>query len=325
MVPFWFTNLFPGTYTVRELDPSDPDQDILNDGVSDAVQGLRRASGDDFTVTISSGQEYVWADGAANLPEDTFKTEVNVGSELVWGNYITGSIHGYKFHDLDADGQVDEGEPALADIKFDLYRWVSTTTIDPPSADPFVVHDWEYVRSETSDSHGKFWFTDLDPGKYVVREDLSGTEYLLSTGQAQGSPDTNYAGGGVLPSALGEDPNASGTGTFVVQSGQEYVHEENGHVMYMDLNGDGNIDANERAAAEQLVALKTPIVDAAALTYGNYLLGSFHGYKFEDLDNDGFDATDPAMEGITFHLIELLYRRGRRRSWRRRPPRRSPR
>ncbi len=303
---FWFTGLVPGaSYTVSEVDLAG--QDILGDGVSDIDQGLRNAStdaGDDYTVNLLSGQEYAWEAGAAMLPAGSAKTEVVVGSELVWGNYITGSIHGYKFHDLDGSGTQDPGEPDQADIKFDLYRWVSTETIDPPSADPFVVHDWEYLRSETSDSHGRFWFTDLDPGQYVVREDLSGTEWTQSTGQAQGSPDTNYAGGGVLPGALGEDPNAAATGTFAVQSRQEYVHEAGGHIMYMDLNNDGNVDAAERAAAEQLVALKTPVIDAAALTYGNYVAGSIHGYKFEDIDNDGFDESDPAMAGIAFELLD---------------------
>ncbi len=200
-------------------------------------------------------------------------------------------------------------EPALAGVPFDLYRWVSSTTIDPPSSDPFVVHDWEYIKSETSDSHGNFWFTDLDPGQYVVREALDGTDFIQHTGQAQGSPDTSYFRGGTRPSSLGDDPNASSTGTFLIQSRLEYAHEAAGHIMYVDVNGDGNIDADERAYAEQLQALKTPVFDeadsatqqalAAALIYGNnYKPGSIHGFKFEDIDGDGiWDQNSPYIGG----------------------------
>ena len=242
---YWFINLAGGTYTVAEdLAASKVGGD---DGVSDVDQGL----------TASLGISTILLE---DLAQGDCVEDVN------FFNYIAGSIHGYKFHDLDASGTQDPGEPDQIGVEFDLYRWVSTETIDPPSADPFVVHDWEYVKSETSDSHGRFWFTGLEPGKYVVREALAGTEWIQTTDQAQGSPDTNYEGKGVLPTALGEDPNDPATGTFLIESRIEYAHEPGGHIMYMDLNDDGNIDAAEKAAAEQLQALKTPIVEAERLS-----------------------------------------------------------
>ena len=298
---FDFTDLVPDTYTVHEIDPTDSTQDILNDGVSDFEQGLRQSSGADFTVKVDSRQEYVWTAGAAGLPASSLREEVNVGNQLVWGNYVTGSIHGFKFQDLNRDGVHTENEPVLDGVKFDLYRFRNSMNLTPGSSAAFEVHEWDYVSSEFSDSHGRFWFTDIDPGRYVVREDLSGTDLIQHSTQAQGNPDTNFVTGDTINTPgliFGENPNASSTGTYVIESGLEFVHTENGHIMPMDVNGDNNIDASEQAKAVALQALKTPVNVGAKLEYGNnFIPGSVHGFKFEDLDGNGVWEQNSAYNG----------------------------
>ena len=43
----------------------------------------------------------------ANLQQGDPRTEVVVGDDLMFGNTILGSIHGFKCEDADADGAVD--------------------------------------------------------------------------------------------------------------------------------------------------------------------------------------------------------------------------
>ena len=68
----------------------------------------------DTTVTliVGSGEELVWQDGAAGALQPG-QEEVNVGddgaNELLFGNFLEGSIHGFKFEDVDADGVYTPG------------------------------------------------------------------------------------------------------------------------------------------------------------------------------------------------------------------------
>ena len=50
---------------------------------------------------FGSGEELVFADGAAHLADDAPQHEVNIGTELMFGNYVKGSIHGFKFDDFE--------------------------------------------------------------------------------------------------------------------------------------------------------------------------------------------------------------------------------
>ena len=63
---FWLTGLTPGEYTVSEL-PAEL-QDLNDDKVADSLQGLMSSFGDDYTVIVLSGQEYVYGAGAS-LPD----------------------------------------------------------------------------------------------------------------------------------------------------------------------------------------------------------------------------------------------------------------
>ena len=52
----------------------------------------------------------------------------------------------------------DDGEPDLADIQFDLYKFISTVTTTPATTGPpNVTYVWQEIDWATSDVHGEFW------------------------------------------------------------------------------------------------------------------------------------------------------------------------
>src|SRR5690606_21475780 len=168
---FWFTDLQPGmVYEVREnLGLTDTN----DDEVDDDEQGLTSSTATTWRTPspLQSRQEYVFADGAhimwdVNNNNQTdpgeielaqtlqaYKTPINVGAELEFGNYVPGSIHGAKFEDVNGNGQWDEGEPAMEGIQFEL-----------------LDENGDVIDTATSNSDGEFWFTNLTPGTYTVRE-----------------------------------------------------------------------------------------------------------------------------------------------------------
>ena len=126
----------------------------------------------------------------------------------------------------------------IQDVKFDLYKFVGSTRLEPPTFTPgFTRYEWTLVDMELSDVHGDFWFVGLEPGTYVVRENQESLEAMgleQSTTQAQGNP--SYFLNAMPPSmmvptddptnpGIGENPLDPATGAIVVASTEEYVWE----------------------------------------------------------------------------------------------------
>jgi len=307
---FEFTGIMPGMqYTVREK--SDQTLDPLGNQLSpdDAVYTFTPASGDDLVI------------------------------EDAWENYIYGSIHGVKFEDLNADGEFDfdDGERGIEGVTFNLYKFVETNTytydvFTTAPAQTYKTYEWVKVEGKTTASmeHGEFWFTDLEPGVYVVREDISSTDWNQSTDQGEGSPDSEV----VLPvpeftaqkiidafdADRGDDPSDSSTGALTIYSGDELQwdddttftadpYEGEAYNRPMDGKGgaeDGVITQDEIDYANDSTSLKTGSdaydSGASSLIFGNFKTVEIRGFKYEDIDNDGPDGEDPGFEGITFLL-----------------------
>lgn len=135
---FWFTGLRPGTYKVSENPPF----------------GSFPTTHMEITITVQSRQEFVALDGQAMLPANDPRVEINYGAELIFGNAFEGSIHGYKFEDLNANGVWDAGEPPVPGVTIVLKGDDGT----------------EYT-AVTMDN-GEYWFDWLPPGvTYRVFED----------------------------------------------------------------------------------------------------------------------------------------------------------
>jgi protocatechuate 3,4-dioxygenase beta subunit len=142
-----FTQLAPGNYTVAE---------VLQTGWE---QTYPPAPGT-HAVKLEPGQ---------------------LADSLNFGNWMPGSIHGMKWHDLNGDGKKDSNEPGLKGWKIEL---IGDATL-----------------STTTDSLGSYRFTQLAPGNYVVAEVLqtgwtqsfpsdSGThKIILAPGQSVGNLD----------------------------------------------------------------------------------------------------------------------------------------
>ena len=109
---------------------------------------------------------------------------------MEFGNYYTGSIHGYKFLDLDADGTDDGGtDPRLPGVLISLTGGSSQAMV--------------------TDSAGEYGFLNLDPGVYNVTETpppgtipttpistivtiSSGEKAVAEVGQAGAIPSFNF-------------------------------------------------------------------------------------------------------------------------------------
>ncbi len=251
-----------------------------------------------------------------------------------WENYVLGSIHGVKFHDLDADGTYDfgDGERGIENIQFDLYKFVGTNnySYDPFSYDgtlSYTTYEWTQVASTVSMDHGEFWFNDLEPGVYAVREDISGTDWVSSTGQPMGDPNNTFNGVGAGPltaasimsafdTDLGDDPDATGTAALTIYSRDELQWDDNttftsdpyegeAYNRAMDTNGDGIItDADVQADT----SLKNGSLAIPGLIFGNYEVGSITGIKGEDRDNNG--TRDVVFPGVEFVLYEDVNKDG---------------
>ena len=147
---FWFMDLIPGTYSVRE--------NPIPDGYALTTLPNER------TFNVSEGEHLVHEDGAAMLPVGTGEFESNLGDELRWGNALLSGIYGYKFDDLDGDGNFDPEDGPLAGTTFLLLDELATV-----------------IASTISDASGQFWFMDLSPGTYSVQENPIPDGYALTT------------------------------------------------------------------------------------------------------------------------------------------------
>jgi hypothetical protein len=69
------------------------------------------------------------------------------------GLYMLASITGVKFEDLNGDGAQNAAEPGIDGVTIELLDALAQT-----------------VATTSTDANGSFWFTDLTPGVYTVRE-----------------------------------------------------------------------------------------------------------------------------------------------------------
>jgi len=265
---FWFLGLTPSTYVLKEDlgvfagDPhvmASPDPDGVGVGVPGGAASR--------TVTIMSGEELVYETGAAMLPADDLRHEVLVDDgRLVFGNFLKGSIHGFGYEDMDADGNLEATDKAwnitgLPAKKIDLFKADGTT----------------FVASTTTDSNGQFWFLNLDPGTYVLKEDLS--VFAPSSG-VMASPDPD--GGGVVP-------GGAASRTVTIGSGQELVYKDGAT---MDMLKDGQEEV---------------LVDDGRLVFGNFRKAELGDFVWHDLDEDGIqDAGEPGIPNVTVNLKNSL-------------------
>jgi len=161
------------------------------------------------------------------------REEVLINEDLMFGNTVPGSMHGFKFEDVDGDGSYDEAvDVPLAGVEFTL------TGTDGQGH--------EITQTDTTDGDGYFEFT------------------------------------GLLPSVDGAGP---GTGYTVTETVPD------GSVATTATEFSSDLESGEQLVSEDLM-------------FGNAVLGSIHGFKFEDVDGDGMytTGTDQPLANVEFTL-----------------------
>ena len=145
---FWFTDL-PPSIAGTPTDNGDTASGYTI--IEEVPSGFVATTPTSFTTNLESRQELVAIAGQAMLPDGDPRVEVLVGADLMFGNTVYGSIHGYKFEDVDGNGVFD------ADI--DLPLAGVTFTLTGTDGLGNVIN----VPSQTTNQDGEFWFTDLPP------------------------------------------------------------------------------------------------------------------------------------------------------------------
>ena len=79
-----------------------------------------------------------------------------------------GSICGYKFNDIDKNGERDPGDPGLENWTIELYKCINSYDIIGTYQQ--LDCQWEFIEDTQTAADGSYCFTDLMPGVYKVAE-----------------------------------------------------------------------------------------------------------------------------------------------------------
>ncbi|MGC9359305.1 MAG: SdrD B-like domain-containing protein [Anaerolineae bacterium] len=289
------------------------------------------------SYTLCEG-EGPWPDGAyvQTEPAGGACHTANVGADEVWsfegldfGNHLEPTfecltVFGHKWHDLNGDGQWDDGEPAIE-------GWVISLT------------DGAAVLTTTTDASGYYSFEVCEQGTYTVSEETR-VGWVASTA-------ASYS----FEAASGQDVGPVDFGNY-----EPFECVEIDGFKWHDLNGDGDWDSGEPAIEGWVISLSdgevtlTTTTDAegyysfqvcepgtytvseemqdgwvattatqvtveiteysARVDFGNRLepqaeCGVVHGFKWNDLNGDGeWQQGEPALEGweIVLERVEAI-------------------
>ena len=155
-----------------------------------------------WQLTFPSGDGYVIALSAGDAVID-----------VDFGNWKPnpGQIHGLKWHDLDGDGVRDDHEPAIPNWKI------------------LIISEDGVSRETQTDADGNYWFMDLLPGKYLVREQVP-------AGWRQTYPETRAHTIFLAPNQIVDGVNF---GNWRPATGS--IHGQK----FEDVDGDGRKDPDE--------------------------------------------------------------------------------
>jgi len=231
-----------------------------------------------------------------------------------------GSIEGQKFNDLDGDGRKDSGEPMIA-------GW--TVTLKQANGTP--------IASKLTDADGKVVFSNLDPGTYMLQEemrfgwDATGPD-SVEVKVDPGSSSTICFGNHELPKSSicaykFRDVNGNGEwdeGELPVEGWMMTLKDAEGSVvataatnamgaaMFDDLSvGSYTVIEGSRVGWEPTtpteMAVRLPVGGTEHVYFGNRMFGSITAYKFSDLNSSGiWDEGELGVPGwtITLHDAE---------------------
>ena len=286
---FVFEGLEDGEYEVRE---------ILPDGVANSAPLS-------VFVTVSEAQ-----DVALEAP---FLNYHIPGGER-------GRITGTKFVDLDADGELDEGELGLEGVVIRLFRVVSMPEVAVASA-LFAGEDTSLVGEAMTGEDGTFSFEGLVDGPYLVEEVVpegyyptspNPLEVWVADGQEAWVYFLNAGMARVTAEKLDHSTSLPVEGVRIVLEGDGFFAEawsaEDGSVDFGWLMPGSYIISEEVPSGWLAVTgteteLELESGEEFHQVFVNRRLSSIYGFKWLDADGDGMHSEDePAVAGVKIIL-----------------------
>jgi serine-aspartate repeat-containing protein C/D/E len=333
-----FTGLMPGTYGVKETQPS---------GYLDGL---------DTAGTVNGVTKGVVAQTTLDRIDAVALGEAQSGINYNFGELLPASISGYVYVDADNDGVYDSGESPIGNVVVALLDSSGKAT----------------GKTTTTDSTGFYRFDNLAPGVYGVKEtqpsayldglDTAGTINGTTKGTAHnpgdlidvitlgsGQSGINYNFGELVPASIagyvyvdannngiydsGETPIANATLTLLDSSGNStgkttttnsqgyyafkdllpgtYGVKETQPSGYFDgLDAAGTIGGTTKGTAHNPGDLidAIPIVSGDSgihYDFGELAPATINGRVYADLNNTAtFDSGDKVLAGVTIKLYQ---------------------
>ncbi|MBC7231049.1 MAG: hypothetical protein H5T74_11750 [Actinobacteria bacterium] len=323
----------PGTVSLEDIETVDPDAGLSYTIKSTSVNGSPASSlagpwsldlaQAPFTVVI---EKELAAEAAGTYVLNNkarigdLEDDVDVTIEVKEKEVRLGAITGTKYVDLDADGELDEGEPALEGVTIRLFR--SVIPAETATWAALLSGEATALAGETvTDENGDFAFNDLHEGLYVVEEEVpegyfptsqNPVEIWVAVGQEAWVYFLNARMARVTAEKLDYTTQLPIAGVKFVLEGDEFRAEA-------ISAGDGSLDfgwlmpgaytlyeevpAGWAAVTEAEVELELASGDRFHQVFVNRRLGSIYGYKWLDVNGDGIHQDDePGVEGVRITL-----------------------
>jgi serine-aspartate repeat-containing protein C/D/E len=309
------------------------DDGILDEGEPYAVTD---ANGDYTIIGIVPGtwkvKEVAQTGWTCSFPNPCYHQETFVSgmtyADNNFGNWTTATKSGIKFHDLNADGVKDEGEPGLA-------GWTIYVDYDD---DGILDENEPYA---VTDANGDYTIIGIVPGTWKVKE-VAQTGWTCSFPNPCYHQETFVSGMTYADNNFGNWTTATKSGIKFHDLNADGVKDEGepglaGWTIYVDYDDDGILDEGEPYAVTDANGDYTIIgivpgtwkvkevaqtgwtcsfpnpcyhqeTFVSGMTYadnnfGNWTTATKSGIKFHDLNADGVkDEGEPGLAGWTIYV-----------------------